>query len=76
VPRYYFHVHDSADVPDKEGVVLSGSDEARRQAVIASGEMLKDFGIRLWSHPDWHMWVTDEAGKTICTLAVIAESTG
>jgi hypothetical protein len=74
VPRYFFHVHDSADALDEVGTVLSGPSEAREDAVVASGEMLKDYGPRFWGHPDWKMWVTDEAGKTVCILTVKAEA--
>jgi hypothetical protein len=74
VPRYFFHVHDSIDVLDDVGTVLSGPPEAREQAVVASGEMLRDYGRRFWGHPDWKMWVTNEAGKTICILTFKAES--
>jgi len=72
VPRYFFHVHDSADALDRVGTVLSGQTEAQKQAVVASGEMLKDYASRFWGHPDWQMRVTDEAGKTVCTLTVKA----
>ena len=42
MPRYFFNVHDSRDIPDEDGIVFPGPDAAREQAVIAAGEMLKD----------------------------------
>ena len=68
MPRYFFHVQDGRDIPDKEGTILSGIDEARAKAVTASAEALKDLGARFWNHPDWRMHVADEKGATVCRL--------
>ena len=40
---------------------------------MAAGEMLKDIGGKFWKSPDWRLWVTDEAGQTICALRFSAE---
>ena len=40
--RYFFHVHDGKERPDRDGVELTGPDQARKQAVVVSGEALKD----------------------------------
>jgi hypothetical protein len=74
VPRYFFHVRDSGEFIDREGVVLAGPDEARSRAVVASGEMLKDLGGRFWNDAEWLMWVTDERGATVCALRFSAQS--
>jgi hypothetical protein len=76
MPRYFFHVHDSREIIDNEGVVLAGPGQARVQAVIASGEMLKEFGREFWNGTEWRMWVTDEAGATVCSLKFFAEMGG
>jgi hypothetical protein len=68
MPRYFFHVHDGQDLPDEDGIILAGADEARAQAIIAAGEALKDLGPKFWSHPDGQMHVTDEQGATVCDL--------
>ena len=44
MPRYFFHLKDGHEHLDRDGVELSGLDEVRTQAVIASGEALKDLG--------------------------------
>ena len=49
MPRYFFHVHDGKDIPDHDGVELSGPEEARSQAVSATGEALKDLGGEFWA---------------------------
>jgi hypothetical protein len=53
MPRYFFHVHDSVDLLDNDGTELAGPDEARVQAVVTAGELLKDVGGRFWNSPEW-----------------------
>lgn len=73
MPRYFFNVHDGADILDDEGVELAGADEARAQAVVSAGEMLKDHGPKFWNHGEWRMVVLDESGATVCALRFEAE---
>ena len=58
---------------DEDGVVLAGPDEARAEAVRASGEMLRELGGRFWNSGQWRMWVVDESGDTICAFRFSAE---
>ena len=76
MPRYFFHVHDSEEMLDREGTVLAGFDEARAEAIKTAGEMLRDAGRRFWDGAEWRMWVTDEAGATVCKLRFSAEDDG
>jgi hypothetical protein len=55
VPRYFFHVHDSVDLLDNDGTELAGPDEARVQAVVTAGELLRDVGGRFWNSPEWRL---------------------
>jgi hypothetical protein len=41
MPRYFFHTIDGETITDDEGTVLAGLDEARAQAIVFSGEMLR-----------------------------------
>jgi Domain of unknown function (DUF6894) len=68
MPRYFFHVHDGRDIPDREGVELPGPEEARRQAVIACGEALTDLGDRFWEGEQWTMTVKDQQDNVVCEL--------
>ena len=70
MPRYFFHVHDDRDIPDKDGIVLASAEDARAQAITASAEALRDLSDRFWHHPEWHMHVTDEQGATVCDLCL------
>ena len=73
IPRYFFHLRDGREFLDHEGTELSGSDEARAQAVVHSGEVLKESGAKFWKGEEWRLWVTDDAGVTVCALRFIAE---
>jgi hypothetical protein len=68
MPRYFFHVRDSTDVPDERGVVLANADEARDMAVKATTEALRDLDGRFWNRAEWQMVVVDEKGASVCTL--------
>jgi hypothetical protein len=41
--------------------------------VVASGEMIRDYAHNFWTGEEWRMWVTDEAGATVCALRFAAE---
>ena len=41
--------------------------------VVTAGEMLRDVGRKFWNSPEWRIWVTDEAGETVCALKFSAE---
>ncbi len=68
MPRYFFHVHDAIDRPDRDGLELGGPEQARNQAVIACGEMLKDLDGAFWDSREWTMTVTNEQGAVVCEL--------
>ena len=72
MPRYFFHIHDGVDQADQEGVELSGPDEARAQAVKATGEALRDLGRAFWDNDveEWRMRVADWQGNPVCVLKV------
>jgi hypothetical protein len=72
MPRYFFHV-DGQEIIDHDGTELAGVEEARTEAVVVSGEMLKDHGRKFWNNGEWRPHVTDEAGQTVCALRFSAE---
>ncbi len=55
MPRYYFHVQDGETILDKEGTELAGFDEARAEAVVLSGAMLRDAGRKFWNNGEWRL---------------------
>ena len=71
--RYFFHVRDSAEIIDRDGVDCAGIEEARAMALKAAAESLRDLGGKFWNAPEWRMWVTDESGETVCSLSFSAD---
>ena len=71
MPRYFFHVHDGVDQPDTEGVEFPSPEEARAQAVTATGEALRDLDGAFWDGDrEWRMTVTDWQHNTVCVVRV------
>jgi hypothetical protein len=68
VPRYFFHLNDGDDHPDVEGTEFDGPTEARAQAVVALGEMLRDIDGKFWDGEEWRMTVVDWQGRTVAVL--------
>ncbi|WP_457091058.1 DUF6894 family protein [Microvirga sp. P5_D2] len=73
MPRYFFHSHVDTESIDQEGTVLADGHTARNHAVLVAGELLKGVGCRGWSGTQLRLWVTDEAGATVCTVSFIVE---
>lgn len=73
MPLYFFNFKDGELSLDDQGTELPHVDAARAEAVIASGQMIHDHGVKFWKDRDWHMWVTDEAGATVCALRLSGE---
>jgi hypothetical protein len=67
VPRYYFHLHNDADVPDEEGIELPDLEAARAHGVRCArftfAEVVKDEGHVVLHHridiEDEHQRVLD-----------------
>src|SRR5215218_3408684 len=72
MPRYFFHIIDGNEYPDTEGTVLANPDAARAEAIVVSGEMLKDLGGEFWGNGEWQVRVEDEAGNKVCALTFSA----
>jgi hypothetical protein len=73
LPRYFFNVGDGKDVHDTEGTELAGIAEAREQAILAAGEMIRHDGHTVWNNSPWIMNVTDETGAAVFTLRFAAD---
>src|SRR5215204_1661772 len=71
MPRYFFHVLDGKEMLDTVGTVLAG--EAEAEAIVVSGEMLKDLGGAFWDNGQWQVRVEDEAGNKVCALTFSAD---
>jgi hypothetical protein len=72
VPRYFFHIQDGKDIPDKEGTVLADPKAARIEAIATGGAILRETA-NYWDGAEWRMNVTDEAGTSLFRLRFSAE---
>ena len=72
--RYYFNITDGVDLLDEEGLELADLDAVKKEALLSSGEMLKDLqGQYFWTGEPWVLWVTDQpngGGNTMLTLTL------
>jgi hypothetical protein len=72
MPRYFFHVRDGFDLPDREGAEFSDLAVARLEAVRAAGKLLSNDADHFWNGREWIMTVTNEAGLVLFTLEFVA----
>ena len=68
MPRYFFHVQDGYSIPDAEGTELLDVYTAQAQAIVLSGELLRDMGGEFWNGTEWRMEVADEQGRVLFIL--------
>jgi hypothetical protein len=73
MPRYFFHVHDSKDMPDREGTEFPSDEAAKSQAIVLTGELLTDLDGDFWGHP-WILEVVDDSDSLVCEVAITAKS--
>jgi hypothetical protein len=70
MPHYYYNIRDGELALDDEGSHSPDLATARREAMIAAGQMLADHRPS-WDGTIWEMWVTDKpagAGNTLFRL--------
>ncbi len=74
MPRYFFDVRDTAEIPDNTGTELADEDTARTEAVVLAGRLLADLGRKFWNSGDWQLSVRDESGRVLFTLVFSAKN--
>jgi hypothetical protein len=72
MPRFFFHIEDHVHEIDEEGQELSSAAEARVQAIIFAGSLLRDEPNLVWDGQQFEVRVTDEAGKPVTAVHVCA----
>lgn len=73
MPRFFFHVHDGVELIDHGGTDLDDLDEARTQAIVFAGKMLKEKSSHLWTGSVWRMDVVDASGVRVGGLSFSAD---
>ena len=67
--RLYFHVKDHSEViPDREGVEVSGPQEARIQALLAAEELRREDPSSARDLSGWTITVADGSGAVLFSL--------
>ncbi len=72
VPRFFFHIDDHVHEIDEDGQELADAGEARVQAIIFAGSLLRDDPGLVWDGRRLEIRVTDEAGKPVTAVHVTA----
>ena len=70
---YFFHVQNGSTTLDDEGLDFPDLDSARREAICACGELLREVPAVIWNGDTLHLWVTDQpdgAGNTLFSLNI------
>jgi hypothetical protein len=74
MPRYFFHVRDSEDIPDEVGTDLLDDSAAMAEAIMLAGELLRDLGGGFWSGDHWLLSVVTGDGREVCELNISAKA--
>jgi hypothetical protein len=69
--RYYFHIEDGSAILDDLGMELASLAEAKCEAVRYAGSLICDHAGEFWNSGDWTMTVTNEAGVSLFSLALV-----
>ncbi len=68
MPRYFFHLHNSMDVPDHEGRELVSPEAAREHAIVNIRELMCEAVQKGELDLSHRIDVADEAGKPVMTV--------
>lgn len=74
--RYSFRVTRGKDNQQEMTSDLPDNQAAQREAVAIFSDLARSFAHDIDAHPEWQIEVTDEAGKPIFRLTLLAESLG
>ena len=68
MPRYYFHIEDSSNVPDTLGMDLPSLAAAKCEAVRYASKLICDEAQGFWDAGEFQMTVADEKGLTLFSI--------
>lgn len=72
MPRFFFHIEDHVHEIDEDGQELTDAAEARVQAIIFAGSLLRDDPDLVWDGRQFEVRVTDEDGRYVTAVHVSA----
>jgi hypothetical protein len=73
MPRFFIHTNHPAEqsLQDDEGMEFSSIHEAKSQAVVYAGQLLRDVAEHFWDTADFELTVADDNGLILFTMRVI-----
>jgi hypothetical protein len=72
---YVFQLKGHASAPERVEMQLDDPAEVRTHIAIAIGDLLGKANDGFWNGPGWHVDVTDETGRVVCSLSVQGRAT-
>ena len=72
MPRFFFDIRDGEFMPDALGSEFVDLEAARIEAVVRSGELLKENPSRFWEGEEWQLEVRDETRRVLFILTFMA----
>lgn len=67
---YYFHTQTNTRETDSEGTEFATPLEARAEAIVTCGQMMKDAPDSFWGSRPWSVIVTDANGLILWDLSM------
>ena len=74
MPVYHFNVEDGQKYPDVVGTELPDLESARTEAVLRTGDLLRNKTVSFWGGHGWKLVVTDADGMILFALHFLAVS--
>jgi hypothetical protein len=75
MPRFHFEVRGADSFPDPDGLILRNRAAARREAERLSAALVRDYPDVFVEGRTFQMYVLDDAGRTVETLAMPSAGT-
>ncbi len=72
MPRFFFHIDDHVSEIDEDGQELPSAAEARVQAIMHVGALLRDEPALVWDGRQLEVRVTDSEGRPVTAVHVSA----
>jgi hypothetical protein len=72
VPRFFFDIRDGEYIADTKGAVFPDLEAARIEAVVRSGDLLRENPSKFWEGEEWQLEVRDEARRILFILTFMA----
>lgn len=68
IPRFFFIIHDDIDAEDDEGMILSGPEAARKEALKGARALACEQVCKGYLKLNHRIDVADESGRIVLTI--------